>query len=187
MNRLKLLSSLFALSALVYTLTLRLGGDFAHRVIICENALFRSLQPWDSACFYSSIFKKENTLSSLHYEKYKLDSFTEKGGLSPGIIWYRSVFFRVHKDVFNYTDVQINNAHWDYVKARPHKIRPHVDYLNYLSKNQKHQKAQEFLDLYCYNYMARTPTGKDVIVSLYSLFNEKELKFNLDLCKDKFK
>jgi len=183
MTKLKILSSLFALLALLYSVALHLGGNFANRSTVCQNTIFRALQPWDSACFYSTIFSKENLLQEVYYEKYRLDVFTTKGGLSPNVKWYKSRFYRQFKEHIDISDSQIDEAHWAYMAAQPHKLEEHVGYLKYLSDSRSLPQTQIALDTYCKKYVKKGASLKEAANSLKWLLEKENLNLNFEFCE----
>jgi hypothetical protein len=185
MTRLKKLSIVFACTALLYALIIHFGGQFANREVTCQNVFFKSIQPWDSACFYSAIFQSENDFGDLYYEKYHLDLFTKKGGHSPNIKWYRSVFYRQFKDVYKVPDKQIEDYHWAYMRLQPEKIQAHINYLKYL-KDQSHGKsAQSELDKYCTRFIRPGGLNAPPIYILESLANQAALDLDMQHCKSR--
>lgn len=180
MSKLKVLSSLFCLIALAYTVTLNVGSNFGTRGKLCENTFFKSIQPWDSTCFYSAAFRTKNQLADLHYEKYRLENFKAKKGVSPHVGWYRSLFLRTYQDVFNYTDDEVDQAHWELMAAAPHKLEYHIDYLGYLTKKQR--PAQSALDRYCKMYFKNSEKLLDIAAYLHFLIQEEGIDVDESTC-----
>ena len=184
MTKLKLLSSAFAILATVYSLTLHYGNGFGNRVPVCQNIFFQAIQPWDSGCFYSAIFKKENTLADLHFEKYKLDAFMRRGGLSPNVLWYRSMFYRQFQHIFDYTVDDIDQAHWKYMSSIPYKLNSQVAYLQYLMEKRSPEASQQALDLYCKTYV-KIGSTKDALATLAWLLKQKKLDLKMEFCNSR--
>lgn len=180
MTKLKLLSSLFCFFALSYTVTLNLGSSFGTRGNLCTNIFFKSIQPWDSTCFYSAVFNTKNALTDVHYEKYKLEKFKTKNGLSPHVAWYRSLFLRTYKNVFEYTDRELDRAHWQLMAVAPNKLEYHTAYLTYLVKQQR--PAQPSLDQYCKMYFKNTVHLTRIAMQLTHLLKEEKLELDDSAC-----
>ena len=184
MEKLKLLTGIFAVIALLYTATLRLGSNFVGQSGVCDYGLFRAIQPWDSACFYGAIFKKDNTVGDLHYEKYRLDMFDAKGGLSPYIKWYKSNFYRLYQHIFEFSNEEIDAAHWDYIRAQPQKLEGQIKYVEYLYKDRSKTSAQKALNQYCDSY-AKGNNRKEALVSLAWHVKENALDLDIRHCYSK--
>ena len=185
MTRLKKLSIVFACTAALYALVIHFGGQFANRAVVCQNVFFKSLQPWDSACFYSAIYQSKNHISDLHYEKYHLDLFTEKGGHSPAIKWYRSVFFRQFKDVYKISEEQVEEYHWAYMRSQPEIIQAHIEYLNYLKDQSLGKSTQPALDDYCTRFIKPGGRNATPIYILESRVIEANLELDMQYCKSR--
>lgn len=185
MTKLKKLSTIFALLAVLYSLGTHLGGQFENRSIICQNIIFKAIQPWDSACFYSAAFKTEVTLGDLHYEKHHLDLFTEKGGYSPMIKWYRSVFYQIFKDKFEITENQIERSHWELMRAQPYNLKAQSNYHSYLDHQETGSTAQSALDKFCTQFIKPKSGNERQIDSLEGLTIGAELDLDFKYCRSR--
>jgi hypothetical protein len=185
MTRLKTLSIFFVSLAMIYSFMTHLGGQFANQAKLCQNIIFKALQPWDSACFYSAIFQPENILSDLHYEKHHLDLFFNNGGYSPAIKWYRSVFFRKYKDVFDITNDQIAIDHWALMRSQPYNLQAQINYLIYLDQEHPGKKPQSALNEFCTLFVKPGGDNAPPVEALEWLINESDLKLDMKYCKSR--
>ena len=185
MTKLKKLSTLFASLAVLYSLGTHLGGQFEKRSIICQNDFFKAIQPWDSACFYSAIFESDITLGDLHYEKHHLDLFTEKGGYSPIIKWYRSLFYQKFGYNFEITEDQIEFDHWELMRSQPYNLQAHAMYLNYLDQQKTANTAQSALDKFCTQFIKVGSSDKRPIDNLEWLTNDSKLNLDFTYCRSR--
>ena len=185
MTKLKKLSTAFAALAVLYSLSTHLGGQFEKRSIICQNIILKAIQPWDSACFYSALFKPENTLGELHYEKHHIELFAEKGGYSPIIKWYRSVFYQKFKDIFEVTDDQIEHNHWELMHSQPYNTQAHANYLSYLDQQKSVNTAQPALDEFCTRFIKIGSGDERPLDGLESFTNESKLELDFKYCRSR--
>lgn len=138
--------------------------------------------PWDSACFYSALFNKKNTLEDLLYEKYKLDKFTEKGGLAPGVLWYRANFHRRYHDVFDVPSQILDQYHWAYQRAQPHEIKELFRHMQFMRDTQDKDHAQSLLDKYCSLYLDDTPNNFLGFAGIREGYQHSNLDYDLGHC-----
>jgi hypothetical protein len=185
MTKLKKLSALLASLAVLYSLSTHLGGQFEKRSIICQNGILKAIQPWDSACFYSAVFESDLTLGDLHYEKYRLDLFAEKGGYSPIIKWYRSLFYQKFGDNFEMTEDQIEFTHWELIRSQPYNLQAHAMYLNYLDQQKTPNAAQSALDKFCTQFIKLGSSDKRPIDNLEWIITDSKLVLDFTYCQSR--
>ncbi|MFT7528452.1 MAG: hypothetical protein ACI9LY_003614 [Arenicella sp.] len=156
MNRAKKLSALLFAGVIGITLLMGYGAKLGSSAKLCKSTVLGSIMPWDSACFYSAIFQKQNPAEDVYYEKYRLDIFSEKGGLAPGVLWYRSNFNRAYKDVFDVDLETIDTYHWEYQDSQPYEIKELMVYINFLFSEDTPYLGQAALNKYCDKYLSKT-------------------------------
>jgi len=184
MSRLKLLTITLFVFMLGYTYLLAVVNPVSNSsVVACPTKAFNSFIPWDSGCFYSALFEDFPTVTQVNYEHEKLNTFYEKGGVAQHLLLYRSIFYRRFKDNFNNVDYDLlEKMHKEFTYANSAQLDTQVSYVNYLYAYNEHIRAQDYIDYYCHHYV---PVNKKEYVykTLFSRFEELELKLSLQACK----
>lgn len=183
MTKLKTLSIWFIILTVLFSAGIVPAGQLRDTSSLCQSKILQALLPWDSACFYTAIYKTENKLEDVHYEKYRLDEFTKRGGLSPAILWYRSVFSRTFQNIFELSNSTVEEHHWDYQSTRPSQTQDMVAYLKYLIDAGRNEHAQANLNKYCDKFISISSYGFIGFNSLQNDMIEQNVKLNLSECE----
>ena len=182
MNKSKKFSIALLIGATSISLLMAYGSQLGNTSTLCRTTALGSVMPWDSACFYNTIFEKGSSPEDVYYEKYRLDHFSERGGLSPAVLWYRSNFHRIYKDVFDVDEESIEKYHWDYQSSQPHEVKELVVYMDHVSKQFGPEAGQSALDKYCDKYLAHTRYKKVSYANIFNVLESKSVEHDNQHC-----
>jgi len=185
MTKLRFLSIGFFVIIFLYSILVYYANFYRsnNRLTPCQFPIIRSILPWDSACFYPALFDGKAHISSLYYEKYKLEIFEQRNGMNPHTLWYRMYFAREFKEPLEYGDNDVDHFYWRYQKTAPHRTEELAKYMNYLLDRDKTELAQNTLDKFCGLYIKKNQYGPLVIQSIgVSLKEYKVAPYNLHQC-----
>jgi len=186
MNRLKLISATLFILLSGYTYIISTSNPLNSSTKgSCTTTKYNNLITWDSGCFYSAIFEKSPSKEKLTYEHQKLNTFHRKGGVAQHIAWYRSIFYRRFKSNFNIDDDRLEQIHKDFTALNPTRVASQISYINFLSANGKHERAQRYMNYYCSQYVPRFK-AENIVSNLRQQLSKLKLDLSLKVCEQKY-
>ncbi|GAA6139388.1 hypothetical protein NBRC116583_31350 [Arenicella sp. 4NH20-0111] len=184
MAKIRVISLIFAAFVVVHGTIVTSSGVVGKDASFCNLPLIQAFIPWDSGCYYKALYNTEVTYEQLLYEQARLEIFTEKGGYSPFVRWYRYRVNRQYIEYYKTSFSELDELYWGYLETDPGDLNRYMDHLGYLIHKKHREIAQSSVDKYCTRYASSRTDGFTLFSAITQELRKANIELSLKTCFD---
>lgn len=184
MAKIRVISLIFAAFVVVHGTIVTSSGVVGKDTSFCNLPLIQAFIPWDSGCYYKALYNTEVTYEQLLYEQARLEIFTEKGGYSPFVRWYRYRVNRHYREYYKTSFSELDQLYWGYLETDPGDLTRYVEHLSFLTYSDHKGIAQSSINQYCSRYASSRTDGFTLFSAITQELRKANIELSLKTCYD---